>query len=131
MITLLLAAPLLLGQAPAEELTLPLEREACALIVTVAGEELRHEGAVVGVVWLCAGQSNMDFGLSRAEGGKVAAGAAGELSLRLCDRTGSRGGGPLRIADDPLAGMQTASKPGEESKLTEWSVLGPCQASSL
>lgn len=81
------------------------ESEGRALIVSAADEELRYEDVVVGEVWLCAGQSNMDFALSRAEGGKAAAASASELSLRLCDRKGSPGGGRQHLTEDEIAGI--------------------------
>lgn len=44
---------------------------------------------LVGEVWLCAGQSNMDFPLSRAVGGREEMGrAAGHPAIRLMNRSG-------------------------------------------
>lgn len=44
---------------------------------------------LVGRVWLCSGQSNMDFSLAKAVGGKSEAAAAGGFpAIRLCNWTG-------------------------------------------
>ena len=61
--------------------------------LTVTGERsaLTFTDVVVGEVWLCAGQSNMDFPLERAALGLRARKEADLPLVRLCDRTGSVG----------------------------------------
>ncbi len=49
---------------------------------------------LIGEVWLCAGQSNMDFPLARAVGGKAEVDLAGNLpAIRLLDLTGTHTAG--------------------------------------
>lgn len=58
------------------------------LEVASGDERLVFDDVVVGRVWLCSGQSNMDFALGRAVGGKAeAAKAAGFPAIRLCNLT--------------------------------------------
>lgn len=59
-------------------------------LVAVAGTQRSTLGNVlVGEVWLCSGQSNMDFPLVKAVGGRAeAATAGGSPGIRLCDLTG-------------------------------------------
>lgn len=53
------------------------------------GEELVLRDVLVGEVWLCSGQSNMDFPLAKAVGGKQEAAGAGKFpAIRLLDLTG-------------------------------------------
>ena len=52
--------------------------------LTVAGENtLVIHDVLIGEVWLCSGQSNMAFGLYRADNGAEAIAAAGDPELRL------------------------------------------------
>ncbi len=62
---------------------------------------------LVGDVWLCAGQSNMDFPLSRAEGGDALTDAAEDWwpLVRLCNRTGWPGGGRRVLSPEELAAI--------------------------
>lgn len=54
------------------------------------GEELTLRDVLVGEVWLCSGQSNMDFPLAKAVGGKQEAAGAGDFpAIRLMDLTGT------------------------------------------
>ena len=82
----------------------------------VRGEELRVRAGsvsrsfgnvVVGEVWLCAGQSNMDFPLHRAVGGDAATRRVVEAGLRLCNRTGNPDGGRRRLSPKDLERITT------------------------
>lgn len=79
------------------------------LIVRSQTGAARCRDVLVGEVWLCAGQSNMDFPLRRATGGKTAASAQGPL-LRLCNRTGSPSGDARRLNRADLANMAQANE---------------------
>ena len=59
--------------------------------LTVSSENLRVtlKDVLVGEVWLCSGQSNMDFPLAKAIGGKAEAATAGNFpGIRLLNLTG-------------------------------------------
>ena len=59
------------------------------LRVSSGGETVVIEDVLVGEVWLCSGQSNMDFPLLRAVGGREEAAAAAECpEIRLFDLAG-------------------------------------------
>ncbi len=59
------------------------------LAVRCGKESIRLDDVLVGRVWLCSGQSNMDFPLGRAVGGKEEAAAAASFpGIRLCNLTG-------------------------------------------
>lgn len=59
------------------------------LVFTSAGSVQECVDVLVGEVWLCSGQSNMDFSLARSVGGKEEVGAAGSLpAIRLFNLTG-------------------------------------------
>ena len=59
-------------------------------MVVEAGGRITLKDVLVGRVWLCSGQSNMDFPLARATGGMEEAKTAGQSpSIRLCDLTGA------------------------------------------
>jgi sialate O-acetylesterase len=54
------------------------------------GQKLKLDDLLIGRVFLCSGQSNMDFQLSRAIGGAEEAKKAGRYSaIRLCNLTGA------------------------------------------
>lgn len=72
-------------ELPAMEAT----AKGASLVVTAGGETREIRDVLVGEVWLCAGQSNMDFPLSRAVGGRDEGTAAdGFPQIRLMNRTG-------------------------------------------
>ncbi len=59
------------------------------LEVESGGEEVVLRDVLVGEVWLCSGQSNMDFPLARAVGGKDEAAGAGSFpAIRLLNLSG-------------------------------------------
>ena len=54
------------------------------------GESIVLRDVLVGQVWLCSGQSNMDFALARATGGKEEVAKAGQFpAIRLFNLTGT------------------------------------------
>ena len=60
------------------------------LKLTSGNQELILHDILVGEIWLCSGQSNMDFPLARATGGLADAASAGEFpAIRLFDRSGA------------------------------------------
>ncbi|MDR1011097.1 MAG: sialate O-acetylesterase [Opitutaceae bacterium] len=62
----------------------PLAASATPATLTITGENtIRFSNVLVGEVWLCSGQSNMDFRLSRAANGDAAVAAANRPLLRL------------------------------------------------
>jgi sialate O-acetylesterase len=65
---------------------MPASSEARTLTVkTESGDgKLVRDDVLVGEVWLCSGQSNMNYGLTNSIGGKEAIAAAGDKLLRLC-----------------------------------------------
>ena len=59
------------------------------LEIVSGAQKHRIRDVLVGQVWLCSGQSNMDFPLARAVGGKEEAAQAGKLpGIRLSNLTG-------------------------------------------
>jgi len=80
--------------------------EPLQLSVKSGGRELRFNDVLVGEVWLCAGQSNMDFELRRADEGAEAAEKLGGLgTVRLCNRTGSPSGSARPLGAEELGRM--------------------------
>lgn len=80
------------------------------LVISAGGTELRIQDVLVGEVWLCAGQSNMDFALGKSVGGPEAAAELPHAGLlRLCDRSGHPGGGARRFTAGELAGITPGS----------------------
>jgi sialate O-acetylesterase len=76
--------------------------------LVVEGENrLTLTNIVVGEVWLCSGQSNMTFPLSRATNGLEAIRAAGDSSLRLFDVTR----GPADAPQADVGGEWKSSSP--------------------
>ncbi|WP_338687541.1 sialate O-acetylesterase [Haloferula helveola] len=74
--------------------SLPASDAAAVLKVTSGGESVALEDILVGQVWLCSGQSNMDFPLGRAVGGAEEAKTAGEVpTIRLLNLTAVPTGG--------------------------------------
>jgi sialate O-acetylesterase len=70
--------------------SMPASSDGAHLTIRSAGHATSLKDVLVGRVWLCSGQSNMDFPLSRAVGGKEeAAGAARYPAIRLCNWTGA------------------------------------------
>ena len=58
------------------------------LILTSSGEKRSLKDVLVGEIWLCSGQSNMDFPLGKAIGGKAEASQAENFpTIRLCNLT--------------------------------------------
>lgn len=55
------------------------------LTVTAGDQTLQRHDLLVGDVWLCSGQSNMEFPLSRALNGEMEAARAADPSLRLLE----------------------------------------------
>jgi sialate O-acetylesterase len=82
--------------------------EGRALRVEAGLESIVIRDLLVGEVWLCAGQSNMDFPLRKAIGGEDAAGEELPL-LRLCDRNGVIGGGRMRLTAEQLQRLTPGS----------------------
>ncbi len=65
------------------------------------GARIILEDILVGEVWLCAGQSNMEFKLSQAQGGKEAVLSSNHPEIRLFNLTGI-------VRPDPVAWDQVA-----------------------
>lgn len=67
---------------------MPANAEGRDLTLQADGGAVVLKDVLVGRVWLCSGQSNMDFPLSRAVGGKEEAAAASRFkAIRLCNWT--------------------------------------------
>ena len=65
--------------------------------MTIAGENtVEVKDLLVGEVWLCSGQSNMEFQLMGAENAKEAIAAAADPMLRLCTVKTTRGDTPQK-----------------------------------
>lgn len=61
------------------------------LVLVGSHKTTELKDVLVGEVWMCSGQSNMDFPLGKAIGGKEEAAKAGNFSsIRLCSMTGVR-----------------------------------------
>jgi sialate O-acetylesterase len=60
------------------------------MILSASEDLVVLKDVLVGEVWLCSGQSNMDFPLAKAVGGKAAAAEAGKFpAIRLLNLTGA------------------------------------------
>ncbi len=57
---------------------------ASAMPQTLSVNDVRVDDLLVGDVWLCSGQSNMEWALERCVGGPEAVAQAGNVNLRLC-----------------------------------------------
>ena len=63
--------------------------EPSALVIRSTDDIVRLDDILVGEIWLCAGQSNMDFPLGRAVGGSVEMARSGEFAgIRVLDFSG-------------------------------------------
>ncbi len=75
------------------QLTLAAEKPSAdgrEISVSASDERVALKDVLVGEVWLCSGQSNMDFPLAKAVGGKAAAAEAGKFpAIRLLNLTGA------------------------------------------
>jgi sialate O-acetylesterase len=74
---------IMLPATPASATPLTLE-------VTSEGKRVLCDDLLIGEVWLCSGQSNMDFPLSRSTGGANEIKSANLPNLRLLNLTGAR-----------------------------------------
>jgi len=79
----------------------PLKRGGAALTMTIAGaaNTLTFTNVLIGEVWVCSGQSNMEFPLQRANNGTAAVAAARQPEIRLFLVT-------KKVADQPQADVQ-------------------------
>ncbi|RYD65530.1 MAG: hypothetical protein EOP83_07195, partial [Verrucomicrobiaceae bacterium] len=69
---------------------MPPSAKPASMTLQADGQSLRLDDLIIGRVFLCSGQSNMDFQLSRAIGGAAEAKKAGKYSaIRLCNLTGA------------------------------------------
>lgn len=88
------------------------------LIVQGKNSKLHFEHITFGDVWICAGQSNMRFELSRSKGGLEAVRKAGDTDIRHLKVT-------ERHADKPLTKSETAGwQVANESTAGEFSAVG-------
>jgi sialate O-acetylesterase len=92
---------------------MPASTEPKALVV-VAEKTLRVEDVVVGEVWLCSGQSNMEWPVSRAANAETELAAANHPLLRF-----------IKI------GVQSAMPPASSIKSGAWRVCSPTTAGSI
>ncbi len=82
-------------------------------LVIVGSETIRRKNILLGEVWLCSGQSNMEFRLDRSDGGDDAIAVSDDPFLRLCTI-------PRALADTP-------QRHGE----ARWAVAGPKAAATF
>ena len=83
---------------------------------------------LTGDVWICGGQSNMAFKLSRATNGVTAAAAATHPLIRICDVSGKRTG----PNDAPPADLETAVwKIASPASVPDFSAVGYFFAKNL
>lgn len=73
--------------------------EGRTLTVTAGDNKLTRNDILVGEVWLCSGQSNMGFALSRDDQGPETAKAAGDAQLRLFNTPGLGRDEPLEMTN--------------------------------
>ena len=106
------------------------ELEGRDLEIRSDGSSLILRDVLVGQVWLCAGQSNMDFPLESAVGGVTEAGEAEKLAgIRLMNRTGVHTQA-RRYNEGELARMtprdyfQGSWKPASRTPATAFSAVG-------
>jgi sialate O-acetylesterase len=94
------------GSATADELgnwmvTLPPLKEGKDLKLTIAGKNtLTFTDIVMGEVWLCSGQSNMDLVLWESQGGREATPKADYPDIRVIHQPRRLSGVPLRNAEE-------------------------------
>lgn len=96
------------------------------LTASADGETATLSDVLVGEVWLCSGQSNMDFPLGKATGGKAeAAGAAGFPAIRLLNLTG------VPTADRPFTSAEIDRLTPERHFTGGWSASNTTAASEI
>lgn len=78
-----------------------------ATMTIKAGVTTELKNVLVGEVWLCAGQSNMEWPLSKAANAQEALGAVGNPSIRLLNRVGAARGGSGKYTPEHLSRMTT------------------------
>ena len=54
------------------------------LVVAATDSKIKISGVLVGEVWLCSGQSNMEWALSKSDGGAEAIASSANPMLRMC-----------------------------------------------
>ena len=102
----------------------PLQASDRPRTLTISGQTIaRIRDILVGEVWVCAGQSNMEWPLSRATAGEVAIETAADDCLRLLHLRGSVRGGSVRYTQSQVARLT----PGQFCEGT-WS---PCRSDTV
>lgn len=100
------------------------------LSVTSGNDEIVLRNVLVGEVWLCSGQSNMDFRLSQAVGGREEAKLAVEFpEIRLMNLTGVGTGGRVYNAVErqrltPDSFFEGKWEAASEASASEFSAVG-------
>lgn len=93
------------------------------LVEAGSGETLRLEDLLVGEVWLCSGQSNMDFPLASATGGREEARQADRFpALRLCNLQG------VATANRPFTPAERTRVAADRYFEGTWQVAGEASA---
>ncbi|MCC6783729.1 MAG: 9-O-acetylesterase [Planctomycetes bacterium] len=77
------------------------------LIVSSGNAALRYDDVLVGEVWLCSGQSNMEWEMRQVDGGEEAIASAARPTLRFFQVANRTAAGPL----DDVDGEWRASSP--------------------
>jgi len=92
------------------------------LIISSGAETISFTGVQVGEVWVCSGQSNMGWPLSKANGGDAAIADAGNHNIRLFRMTA--GNGPStsswQISNSSTAGSFSAVGYWMGLELSQW-----------
>jgi sialate O-acetylesterase len=92
------------------------------LIISSGAEMITFTGVQVGEVWVCAGQSNMGWPLSKANGGDAAIADAGNHNIRLFRMTGGNGPSTTswQISNSSTAGNFSAVGYWMGLELSQW-----------
>lgn len=85
------------------------------LKISSGSSQIVLNDVVVGDVWLCSGQSNMQFNLASAEGGKEAAAESKGLSLRFIEI-------PNELSKEPLSDLKARVSWVEAAPDNAWRV---------
>jgi sialate O-acetylesterase len=94
------------------------------LIITSGNETLKFNDVLLGEVWLASGQSNIDFQLMRAKGGKVAVDNSRKNNVRLFQV-------PIRDSATPLLDVDARWVTASPSTVPEFSAVAYYFANKL
>ncbi|MDG2012051.1 MAG: exo-alpha-sialidase [Pirellulaceae bacterium] len=80
----------------------PADAAPLTLTIQSGGKEIQFENVLIGEVWVCAGQSNMEWPLRKSENANAVLSSANHPSIRLLHLAGGAGGNASRYDDQQI-----------------------------